>query len=59
MPPMEGMWRLARFTDLGELFPDASYGGDVDLWRLARFTDLGELFPDAPYGGDVEVSQVC
>ncbi len=34
MPPMEGMWRLARLTDLGELFPDAPYGGDVEVGQV-------------------------
>ncbi len=34
MPPIEGMWRLARFTDLGELFPDAPYGEDVEVGQV-------------------------
>ncbi len=34
MPPMEGMWMLAKFTDLGELFPDAPYGGNVEVGQV-------------------------
>jgi hypothetical protein len=28
------MWRLARFTDLGELFPDAPYEGHVEVAKV-------------------------
>ncbi len=54
MPPMEVMKRFARFTDLGDLFPDAPYGGHEEVGQVY----LGELFPDAPYGGHEEVGQV-
>jgi surface protein len=52
----------SEITDMGSLFKESDFNGDISKWDVSNVRDMSGMFEDSKFNGDIskwDVSNVC